>query len=198
MIGNDIVDLILAKEQSNWKRPRFLNKIFTSKEQKYIADAVQPDKMVWLLWSMKESAYKLHVQRFGRVFFAPKKFQCSLVEWIEESYFGEVHCFDFQYFTQSFVSETFVHTIAKSKENLDFFSDTFPIDDLNCLTQSNSVYHKILTYLSDETGISANRIFIHKNESNVPQIFVGKAKTAHSISMSHHGRFGAFAISKPN
>jgi phosphopantetheinyl transferase (holo-ACP synthase) len=33
VIGNDIVDLALARKESNWKRPGYLNKIFTTKEQ---------------------------------------------------------------------------------------------------------------------------------------------------------------------
>jgi hypothetical protein len=32
VIGNDIVDLALARKESNWKRPGYLNKIFTTKE----------------------------------------------------------------------------------------------------------------------------------------------------------------------
>ena len=33
MIGNDIVDLALAKKESNWKRKGYLDKIFTVSEQ---------------------------------------------------------------------------------------------------------------------------------------------------------------------
>ena len=33
MIGNDIVDLDLARTQSNWQRKGFLDKIFTKKEK---------------------------------------------------------------------------------------------------------------------------------------------------------------------
>mgnify|MGYP003583470498 CR=1 FL=1 len=44
MIGNDIVDLVLAKKESNWKRNRFLDKIFTIKEQVLIVDAENPEK----------------------------------------------------------------------------------------------------------------------------------------------------------
>jgi hypothetical protein len=39
VIGNDIVDLALARKESNWKRPGYLNKIFTTKEQLLISSA---------------------------------------------------------------------------------------------------------------------------------------------------------------
>ena len=59
MIGNDIVDLALAKKESNWKRNRFLDKIFTQKEQLLIANAINPEIMIWNLWTRKEAAYKI-------------------------------------------------------------------------------------------------------------------------------------------
>ena len=63
MIGNDVVDLILAKKESNWKRKGFLNKLFTPFEQELIQKTTNQDEMVWMLWSIKESAYKAY-QRF--------------------------------------------------------------------------------------------------------------------------------------
>jgi lactate dehydrogenase-like 2-hydroxyacid dehydrogenase len=35
-IGNDIVDLALARKESNWKRPGYLNKIFTTNNFSFI------------------------------------------------------------------------------------------------------------------------------------------------------------------
>jgi phosphopantetheine--protein transferase-like protein len=60
MIGNDVVDLVLAQKESNWKRKGFLNKLFTSFEQELIQKAPNQDEMVWMLWSIKESVYKAY------------------------------------------------------------------------------------------------------------------------------------------
>ena len=60
MIGNDIVDLELARKESNWKRKGFLDKIFAKNEQLLIFNAENPDTMVWNLWSRKEAAYKIY------------------------------------------------------------------------------------------------------------------------------------------
>ena len=78
MIGNDIVDLKQAAKDSNWKRPRFLDKIFTQKEQSIILSSENNDQMIWLLWGMKEAAYKAYVRQFKHVFFNPKLIQCQL------------------------------------------------------------------------------------------------------------------------
>jgi phosphopantetheine--protein transferase-like protein len=60
MIGNDVIDLVLAKKESNWKRKGFLTKLFTSFEQELIAKATNQEEMVWMLWSIKESVYKAY------------------------------------------------------------------------------------------------------------------------------------------
>ena len=71
MIGNDVVDLALAKVESNWQRKGYLNKIFTTKEQILIYSAENPLIMVWILWSRKEAVYKIIRQQNGERGFYP-------------------------------------------------------------------------------------------------------------------------------
>ena len=73
MIGNDIVDLTLAKTQSNWRRNRFLEKQFTDFEIERIVKSQHPFMQVWLFWSMKEAAYKIHVQQYQKTIFCSQK-----------------------------------------------------------------------------------------------------------------------------
>ena len=47
MIGNDVVDLALAKIESNWQRKGFLNKIFTENEKILIQKSKNQELMVW-------------------------------------------------------------------------------------------------------------------------------------------------------
>ncbi|WP_293744717.1 4'-phosphopantetheinyl transferase superfamily protein [uncultured Pedobacter sp.] len=108
MLGNDIVDLDLAKIQSNWRRKNYLDKIFTPKEQSLITSANNPDEMVWLLWSMKESAYKIHNRKTGIRDFAPKNFSCT----IHADSYGAVSIDNYTYFTKSNIQTAFIHTIA--------------------------------------------------------------------------------------
>lgn len=110
MLGNDIVDLELAKTQSNWRRKNYLDKIFTPEEQLLITAAESPDMMVWLLWSMKESAYKIHNRKNGIRDFAPKSLSCT----IHPNTYGEVNIDGNTYFTKSSLQTAFVHTIASS------------------------------------------------------------------------------------
>jgi hypothetical protein len=59
VIGNDIVDLALARKESNWKRPGYLNKIFTTKEQLLISSAENP--IPWYgIYGVGKAAYKIY------------------------------------------------------------------------------------------------------------------------------------------
>ncbi|TDE49221.1 4'-phosphopantetheinyl transferase superfamily protein [Flavobacterium sp. GT3P67] len=116
MIGNDIVDLALARKESNWKRNRFLDKIFTIKEQLLIADNENPEIMIWNLWSRKEAAYKIYNRETGIRGYFPLRLECSY----ENEISGSVSIKGNTYFTKTIISNAFVHTIAVvKKENFD-------------------------------------------------------------------------------
>ena len=71
MIGNDIIDIAYTKQTTNWRRRGFLDKVFHPKEQEFIKASDSQFNTVWTLWSMKESAYKVHLQNGGGVFRNP-------------------------------------------------------------------------------------------------------------------------------
>lgn len=108
MIGNDIVDLALAKKESNWKRNRFLDKIFTETEQLLILLSENPEIMVWNLWSRKEAAYKIYNRETGISGFFPLQLECSF----ENEILGTVSIKGEVYFTQSKIENDSIYTIA--------------------------------------------------------------------------------------
>ena len=112
MIGNDIVDLAKAAQDSNWKRPGFLDKIFTSEEQFLISSDIQSVCMVWLLWTMKESAYKIESRKSKLREFAPVKLICNNLIIHENTATGNVTYNDQLYYTCTIIENDYIHTIA--------------------------------------------------------------------------------------
>lgn len=112
MIGNDLVDLLQADKDSNWNRKGFIEKIFTSAEQFLISSATQPAQMVWLLWSMKEAAYKIHTRDAKMRSFAPASIQCQNLVLHENEATGEVLYEAEQYYTQTEINSNYIHTLA--------------------------------------------------------------------------------------
>lgn len=108
MIGNDIIDLALAKKESNWKREGFLNKIFTAEEQLLIFQSSNPENMVWNLWSRKEAAYKIYNRQTQIRKYNPIQLVCSDVY----SEIGKVICNGHVYFVKTEITNEYIHTVA--------------------------------------------------------------------------------------
>jgi len=112
MIGNDIVDLHLAKVQSNWQRPQFLDKIFTIGELNFIQRSKNPEIEVWKLWSRKEAAYKIYNRETGIRGYFPWKLECSVPQYCGTNARDSVSINNSIYYTKTIYTEEFVYTIA--------------------------------------------------------------------------------------
>ena len=142
MIGNDIVDLNLAKTQSNWQRKGFLEKQYTAKEQEEILSAKNPFFKVWLFWSMKEAAYKIYVQQFGIRFFNPLKLVCSL----DSKSDGFVTIGNTTFFTKSVISEEYIYTIAVSKNSKNYNSECLKVENKSYLKKTQKLNQSTETF----------------------------------------------------
>ncbi len=112
MIGNDVVDLAAARKESNWHRKGFLQKIFSEEEQRTIRNYPEPETMVWVLWSMKEAAYKIYNRETGVRAYIPHKLHCTIIGSGGNYFKGKVCCENFEYHTQTSISGEALHTVA--------------------------------------------------------------------------------------
>lgn len=159
MIGNDVVDLALARKESNWKRKGFLDKLFTPKEQSLIANSQNPETTVWNLWSRKEAAYKIYNRQTQIRAFIPLQLECFDLEQQDGSIYGKVLCYDHVYFTKTTIASDCIETIAVL-QSTDF--DT-------------------VKYLSStESSIKIN---------GIPNYFNPDKQAMQPMSKSHHGRY---------
>lgn len=191
MIGNDIVDLKLASIESNWQRKGFLNKVFTKKEQALILNATNPFIMVWLLWSMKESAYKIYVQQYGQRFFAPKKLECYLIN----NFNGMVLINNTTYKTQSVITNDCIYTTAILLESRkEMIHKRFAINEVSHEHQSKLAYHQLKETVSKIERIPYGELYIKKTKAGVPNIYWNTTIINIPFSITHHGSFGAISV----
>ena len=109
MIGNDVIDLVLAKKESNWKRKGFLIKLFTSFEQELIAKATNQEEMVWMIWSIKESVYKAYQRINYNEGFYPTKIEILEINAKNESV---VQLFGTLFYGKTTSDSDFIKTIV--------------------------------------------------------------------------------------
>jgi phosphopantetheinyl transferase (holo-ACP synthase) len=189
MIGNDIVDLAEARQKSNWKRPRFLEKLFTFNEQQLIQNSKHQFLMVWRLWSMKESAYKLFTQLHPSRFYNPKQFECE----INDSE-GKVSYKDFRCYIKTNMTSQYILSEA-SLVVMDMISESVKIDKSSPKQQSHTTKNILLSKISEDYQILKKELRVVKSEFGIPSVYQNSKKLNMSISISHHGNYGAYAIS---
>lgn len=134
MIGNDVVDLVLAKKESNWKRKGFLNKLFTPFEQDLIHKSTNQDEMIWILWSIKESVYKAYQRINHNPGFYPIKIKILEINAKRESI---IELFERLFYGKTIIDNDFIKTIVVLNPN-DF---------------DNIQYLKSISYFKDENGL---------------------------------------------
>ncbi|OIV40429.1 4'-phosphopantetheinyl transferase family protein [Flavobacterium johnsoniae] len=163
MIGNDVIDLLQSRRESNWQRKGFIEKLFTLNEQLLISHAKDPELMVWILWSMKEAAYKVYNRKTKIREYIPKKLVCSLesknLDYINRNVIkGNVICSEDLYYTKTILSNNSIHTIAVSI-----------LDDLDKV-------------------IEIEKQSIIKDQNGIPFLISSQNKKQ-DVSISNHGRF---------
>ncbi|RUT72184.1 4-phosphopantetheinyl transferase family protein [Flavobacterium cupreum] len=159
MIGNDVIDIVQSRRESNWQRKGFLEKIFTAEEQLLIANDVHPETMVWLLWSMKEAAYKIYNRQTKIRAYIPQKLVCSMAFQNNSYASGKVSCCGTVYYTQTFIHREYLHTIA--------VSDPAQWD----------------------TVIEIEKKNIAKDPYGIPFLSSDPSPNRQNVSVSNHGRF---------
>ncbi len=185
MIGNDVVDIAKAKRDSNWERPRYLNKIFTKKERRYISTSENKTEIVWQLWSMKEAAYKLYTQLHPSRFYAPNQFCCDIDDTL-----GKVSYNGFSCIVKTHIQNEYIVSEARLTSE-EFNSAVIKIDESS---NHRTLNNKVIEEVASAFSLSKNDIEIHKDSYNIPTIHYKNDQIF--ISLSHHGNFGAYAFTK--
>ncbi len=192
MIGNDVVDLELAGSQSNWRRKGFLQKVFSPAEQEIITTSTDQDKMVWLLWSMKEAAYKAHQREFS----LPRRLnwltqECSILEMTSGNASGSIEIEGHFYSSSSEITSEYIHTSAE-KIPASGFKNVI-------LEGSSSAVKKLLiTKVAEHFDVEPDELQLKKDAHGMPFLSRKECIFFDHFSFSGHGRFSAYSLSLIN
>jgi phosphopantetheinyl transferase (holo-ACP synthase) len=181
LLGNDIVDRLLAARESNWRRKGYLNKLFSFEEQLLISNAPDQELLLWILWSMKESVYKIINRSTGIREYAPGRFNCSSLLVTNLAATGEVLYQGSAFKTRSDIQRDLIHTLAVPAEH-------------NFSAIQVHLQHHTDNYLPDFN--QANLLYsLRKKTDGIPEITQLSSRQKHPVSISHHGRYLAIAYS---
>jgi hypothetical protein len=208
-VGNDIVDLAAPGNPGKSGDGRFCSRVFTVEERARIAGAAQPDALLWALWAAKEAAYKAVSRRDPAV--------CS----IPRQYHVEINGDSALFISQSIINRAlspfiagkvitprgelalriertadWVHTlVAESEEVLDriflFVESPGGVDDPSAFVRKG-----LLREIACLLDCAVGDLSVIKNPagSDAPGVLFRGYPLTKEISLSHDGRFGAFAF----
>ena len=191
MIGNDIIDIKLFQQETNWERPNFLQKIYTEKERSQILQSDAPEILVAIFWAMKEACYKAHQRKFS----LPRKYNPSAYECVlndiklKDAFFGNVKISEHYYSAEIVKTENYIHSVVKDPQ-IKFLQKIYE-EEVNIKTE-------IIAHYSDFQKLPASEIIIQKDENFIPHLFYKGINKSIPFSISHHGKFSAFVLALMN
>jgi len=217
--GNDIVSLT-ATNVTRTKSPEFYSKIISPAE-KALFDTLDQEvlpfhRFVWLLWSVKESAFKYLHRLDPNIVFTPVKFEVNSIavppfysytesgtEEITGAGFGDLPVFNAtvvfagkKLFSRIIIHYEFVSSVVNHTEDFnEIYWGIKRIGNTSHKYQSAAVRDFALVKLLEVSGLG--NISFHKNENDVPILLCHDKLMETPISLSHHGQWIAFSFQNP-
>jgi phosphopantetheinyl transferase (holo-ACP synthase) len=206
-LGNDIVDLLSPYVRGKSRDVKFVRRILTIEEQETVLQSADPDSLLQVYWAAKETAYKAIVKTYPDVSSAPRRYPVFLstperrrnirgyvqtpaavvpitVIWHREF----VHCLGAAPFPS-------VEKILYGIKKLD---DRMP---LNFRGSSEAVSREARAFakrkIASALSVHTDKIVITTDSragSSFPEVYLDMKKTDIDISLSHDGRFIAYAL----
>lgn len=188
MIGNDVVDLRDPEAQPDAHHPRFDQRVFSRVERQAIARSGAPARLRWILWAAKEAAYKVARKLDPKVIFSPRRFIVSLDADLQ----GTVEHDAMQFQVRVEESPECVHALASEaplSEGMRVARVARVAEgvDLGAAARSLAV-EDVATLI----GASPDDLEVEK-EGRIPILLARGERCSADLSLSHHGRFAAFA-----
>lgn len=208
MLGNDVVDLEDVDARPETFRRRFDARVFAEEEREAIAEDEHPQARRWAHWGAKEAAYKLARQVDPRFVFAPARLVARF-ELARSSSDGapplrerrgrmilaggpakEVNPVELR----SFETSAYVHVVALPAGS-DWATVAMAVAPLAESREDPglAVRRLALRRIADELGVESGRLSIGRRD-RIPTVELDGKTTRLALSLSHHGRFVAFAM----
>lgn len=211
-VGNDIVDLLSPYAIGKSRDKRFVDRVLTKEEKTVVLSSNKPDTYLWAFWAAKESAFKAVSKEDPHLSSVPKRYPVKFhsnrdentgnLKGIVHTPAGIVNIV--VYFTHDFCH--CVGTIDGCLRKNRVIYETSSIDFNSCPDYSRSndeasllvrkiAKCKISTFFQlDESGIDIVRSDTQKG-NEPPVVYYRNDLTNIDLSLSHDGRFVAYAFS---
>ncbi|MDP2839790.1 MAG: 4'-phosphopantetheinyl transferase superfamily protein [Syntrophales bacterium] len=202
-VGNDVVDLKDPENIGKSKDDRFLGRVFTAGERELIASVPSPDTLLWSLWAAKEAAYKAVSSADPAVCSIPRRYRVVLEA--EDAtrkvvrLAGKVITPRGELVLEVAVSADWVHALAAGAEEA-LKRLCRRVKRLEggkgAVNPSAFVRGALLREIARRLDCPVGDLSVVKNQDGLgaPRVLFRGELLAAEVSLSHDGRFAAFAF----
>ncbi len=213
--GNDIVSLD-AIDRQRTIQPRFYSKILVPSEQALYplqgSSGLPFEHFVWLLWSIKESAYKYRQRLEPGLVFSPTKMVVRQLDSPDRAsgtidafspdasgaafYQAIVHSDPGIFYSRSTVTLPIIFppSSARMQRFGSVWSGVAAIDGAGYAGQSASVRVLLLEKLRSLLSCDGDELRVEKSPRGCPLVFRGEKEMSIPVSLAHHGRYVAYSF----
>lgn len=189
MVGNDIVDLGDPEAQPGATHPRFDTRVFTADEQALIATSPARLRARWLLWAAKESAYKVLRKSDLRTEFVPKRLAVRFVGVDYSAGVVETDGRGIRFVATE--DGDVIHAVAAANAE-ELRHAMWGVAPIGGADSSVATREFAIRALAPTLDVSVERLAIVTRQ-RVPQLYLDGLAVPGDLSLSHHGRYAAFA-----
>lgn len=186
MVGNDVVDLADLEVCNGPAHPRFDARVFAPEERRALEAESVPNRLRWTLWAAKEAAYKLAVKRDPNVIFSASRFVVTL----DQSLQGEVEHPGGRVAVTLATRGDAVHAVAHDAAAPEIV--TALASWAGAADASGAVRRLAVRDVAARLGVRESHVRIGRR-GRVPTLSLCGSDRHLDLSLSHHGRYVAFA-----
>ncbi len=208
-VGNDIVDLHADKTAGKSSDSRFVKKVLTEAEKLCFDRAEPRDVYLWSLWAAKETAYKVLVKVHPGIASWPRSYEVThggpglsksgdamvktpldsvqVILFVNNDY---IHCIGAM--TGRFCPDMIIRGVVEI--------DSAGSESTDPKQDSEMVRQAAVASIAACEDVAESDIEIRRARSSrglgPPIVYIRKRAAGIDLSLSHHGRFAAFAFSR--
>lgn len=197
-IGNDVICLNLwnsSFQKANYER--YITKVLNKSEYKILDYSDDVIYSLAIIWSCKESVFKILMKQNKVKAFNPKAIEVNFEYNINQRnsiFIAKSKAYGQSYYSEINVTPNLIHTVSFSDKKTDFVSN---IIENNLPFQTNTnLTSELLKAISYQYSYDINFTELKKDEYNIPHIFYNKKKTNIDVSLSHDGKYFSYAFIK--
>ena len=202
-VGNDVVDLKDPENIGKSRDDRFLSRVFTAGERELIASVPSHHTLLWSLWAAKEAAYKAVSRADPAVCSIPHRYRV-VIEAEDATrkivrLAGKVITPRGELVLGVFVSADWVHALAAgTEEALNRLCRRVKRLEggKGAVNSSAFVRGALLREIARRLNCAVDDLSVVKNQDGLgaPRVLFRGELLAAEVSLSHDGRFAAFAF----